>query len=110
MDLKLLGERIREARERAGISQEDLAAAVGRDQRAISEYENGKRKLSVTDLPMFAKTLRVPLLYFYEGEIVLQDLDQAILDHFRRLPSPEAKQAAVEIIRIFSDTYDLYPR
>ena len=65
MDPKILGERIREARERAGISQEDLAVAVGKDQRAISEYENGKRKLSVTDLPMFARTLRVPLLYFY---------------------------------------------
>lgn len=110
MDARLLGERIRQARERAGISQEDLAIAVSKDQRAISEYENGKRKLSVTDLPMFARTLRVPLLYFYEGEIALQDLDQAILDEFRRLPNSGAKQAAIEIVRIFSDSYEIEPR
>jgi len=40
----------------------------------------------------------------------MQDLDQAILDQFRRLPNPEAKQAAIEIVRIFSDTFDFYPR
>jgi len=105
-----LGERIRQARERAGISQEDLAIAVSKDQRAISEYENGKRKLSVTDLPVFARTLKVPVAFFYEGEPVLQDLDQAILEQFRRLPTPKAKEAAIEIVRIFSDSYDVYPR
>ncbi len=91
LNQKLLGVRIREARERAGVSQEELANAVSKDQRAISEYENGRRKLSVTDLPAFARTLKVPVLYFYEGDVALQDTDQAMLDEFRRLPTEEQR-------------------
>lgn len=43
-----IGNRIREARERLGISQRDLADAVGKDQGAIYEYGNGKQKTSHT--------------------------------------------------------------
>jgi len=44
MDAKIIGRRIRTARERLGLSQEALATAIGRDQRTVSEYENGKRQ------------------------------------------------------------------
>ncbi len=103
MDPKILGSRIRQAREQLGMSQDELAIEVSKDQRAISEYELGKRKLSAADLPIFAQILKVPLLYFYEGEISLQDLDRAMLDEFQQLPSSEAKQTAIEIVRVFSN-------
>jgi transcriptional regulator with XRE-family HTH domain len=106
LDSKLLGSRIRQARELRGFSQEDFAAAVSRDQGAISEYENGKRKLSAVDLLAFAKILDMPLLYFYQGEISMEDLDRAMIDEFRRLPTPETKQAAIQIIRTFADTHN----
>ena len=104
VDYKLLGVRIREARERKGLSQEEFAALISRDQGAVSEYENGKRKLSAIDLLTFAKILDVPLLYFYEGELGTEDLDHALIREFHRLPTPEAKQAIIEIVRIMSDT------
>ena len=85
MDPQLLGVRIRQARERLGMAQDDLAAAVMKDQRAISEYEHGSRKLSATDLPLFAQALHVPLLYFYEGELTADDLDMMVLSQFHRL-------------------------
>ena len=103
MDSKLLGLRIREARERLGLSQEEFAARTGRDQGAISEYENGKRRLSAIDLPTFAEVLQVSLLYFYEGEITLDDLDHTLVREFQRLPSVEAKQAAIDVLRILSN-------
>ena len=104
MDQKWLGLRIRQARERRGVSQEDLAAAVSKDQRAISEYENGKRKLAVTDLPTMAMVLEVPLLYFFEPEASPNNMDEALLNYFRQLPTPEAKQAAIDILRILAST------
>ena len=55
-----LGQRIRTAREAQGLSQEEFAARISRDQRAVSEYENGKRKITVTDLPRLAEVLGVP--------------------------------------------------
>lgn len=100
---KWLGLRIRQARELRGISQEELAAAVSKDQRAISEYENGKRKLAVTDLPTFATVLEVPILYFFEESTAPDDPGTALLNYFRRLPTPEAQQSAVDLMRIFSN-------
>jgi transcriptional regulator with XRE-family HTH domain len=102
LDTKLLGLRIRQARERRGISQEALAEAVGKDQRAISEYENGKRKLSVVDLPAFATVLEVPLMYFFEEEPSLSELDAALLNYFHRLSTHEARRAAIDIMSILS--------
>jgi len=108
VDPTVLGTRIREARERLGMSQEDFAVAVAKDQRAISEYERGKRKLPVTDLPTFAEVLGVPVLYFYEGELTHHDLDLVLLDEIRRLPTPEAKQAVIQIIRVLASTTGLF--
>jgi len=100
------GSRIRQARERLGMSQDDLAASVSKDQRAISEYENGKRKLAATDLPLFASVLQVPLLYFFGEDLTLQDFDSELLKEFHRLRTESARQAIIEIIRIFSNTVD----
>lgn len=107
---KLLGARIRKARERLTMSQEDLATLVSRDQAAISAYENGRRKLSAADLPLFAEALKVPVLYFFEGELSADDLDRALLEEFRRLPTVEAKHSAVDIVRTLADVINLHHR
>lgn len=102
MDAEKLGIRIRQARERKGISQEDLAHSTSRDQRAISEYERGKRKLAVTDLPTFARELDVPILYFFEDDLTSQDIDRALLEEFQQIPSAELKRDALALIRLFT--------
>lgn len=81
-----------------------FAVAVSKDQHAISEYENGKRKLPATDLSLFSQVLNVPLLYFYNGEVKIDDLDRLPLQAFKRLPDIDPKQAAIQILRIFSDS------
>lgn len=109
MNAQHIGAAIREARERLGMTQEELAEKVGHDQRAISEYEHGKRRLSAVELPLFARALNVSLLYFY-GELVAdEDFDAALLEHFKRLSTPEAKKAAIELIRVFTDAMEQRP-
>lgn len=103
LDPKLLGTRIRDARERLKLSQEELAAAVTKDQGAISEYESGKRKLAATDLPTFASALNVSVLYFFEDDDSPPELDSLMLETFRELPSAMVKHAAIQIVRILSD-------
>lgn len=104
VDYKTLGARIKKAREEKGLSQEEFAALLTRDQAAISEYENGKRKLSAVDLFSIAKVLQLPILYFYEGSLDIDDLDNAIIHEFHRLPTSEAKQSVVELVRVISNT------
>lgn len=111
MDPRQLGQRIRAARERKGLSQEDFAAQISRDQRAVSEYEHGKRRIAVIDLPVIARVLDVPLLYFYEDVLSPHDLDTEVLQQFHRLPDTQARKAAIELLRVFSDTLaDRFPR
>jgi len=91
---------MRQARERLRMSQEDLAEAVGKDQRSISEYEMGKRRLGVTDLPALASALEVPFVYFFEEEANSRSLDEALLEYFHQLPTQEDQQAAIDIVRV----------
>lgn len=103
MDAEEFGKRIRRAREARGISQDELAAQIGKDQRAISEYELGKRRLAALDLPALARELGVTIEFFFE-DLREDDLDQVLLNEFHRLPNPSAKQAVLEVVRAFSDT------
>ncbi|MBZ0285027.1 MAG: helix-turn-helix domain-containing protein [Anaerolineae bacterium] len=103
MDKDLFGERIRIAREAKGLSQEEFAARISRDQRAVSLYERGKRRIAATDLPLLAQVLDVPLMYFYEGETILDDVDAAMQHELRHLPNLDAKRTALELVRVFRD-------
>jgi transcriptional regulator with XRE-family HTH domain len=102
LDMKQLGQRIRHARERAGLSQEEFAALIARDQRAVSQYENGVRKIAVTDLSRFAEALGMPVAYFYEDLPPADELDQVLLHEFHQLPSPELKALVIEMVRLFT--------
>lgn len=99
MDLEAFGQRLRQARERVGISQEELARLMGKDQTAISEYERGKRKVTITDLPTLANILKVSIGYFFEGELTADDYDRALLREFHHLPD-DTKLDAIEVVRL----------
>jgi transcriptional regulator with XRE-family HTH domain len=98
-----IGQRIRQARDRVGMSQNDFATAVDKDQTAISEYETGKRKVPAVELSTFARVLGVPVSYFYDGDFQADAVDQMILKEIQALPTVEAREAALQFIRIFSD-------
>lgn len=55
------GEKIRQARLAKGMSQSDLAAALGVTKPAISRYELGQRHLSPDQLAAISKILDVPI-------------------------------------------------
>jgi transcriptional regulator with XRE-family HTH domain len=105
LNLKLFGARIRQAREMRGISQDELAALIHKDQRAISEYETGKRRLAAVDLPLLASVLDVSLLYFFEDDANVHDLDRSILHEFHAL-SPKARKLLISIARVFASEMD----
>ena len=109
MDKSVLGSRIRQARERKGLSQEALAQAVDKDQRAISEIESGRRKLAAVDLPDFAGALEVPLLYFFEDTDPTDELEIALLREFRRMPSSDMQKMAISILRVMHTSPQLPP-
>ncbi len=62
--LKNLGERIREIRERKGITQKQLAHAIDKDQQSIQRLETGKINPSIYFLLEVAQGLEVQLNTF----------------------------------------------
>jgi transcriptional regulator with XRE-family HTH domain len=63
-----LGERLREAREYVGLSQEAVATALGIPRPSVSGMETGKRKVSTIELQELARLYKRPYSYFLGGE------------------------------------------
>ena len=71
---KRLGERLREARNYLGLKQEEVAAHLGIPRTALSDIENGQRRVEALELTGLAKLYRQHVGYF-TGE----DADAAAL-------------------------------
>lgn len=59
MEINRAGNLLEAARLKAGLSQKDLAAAVGIKQNMVSDYETGRRKISGAMARRMAETLKV---------------------------------------------------
>lgn len=60
-------ERLPEAREAAGMTQEKVAKELGRPQSFVSKVETGERRIDPTELEKFAKLYGKPITYFLSG-------------------------------------------
>ncbi len=58
--LRVIGQRVREAREQRGWSQERLADEAGVDRSYMSGIERGVRNVSVLKLARLARALKMP--------------------------------------------------
>jgi transcriptional regulator with XRE-family HTH domain len=70
IDLPTLGMRLREARERRGLTQDQAADSIGASPSAIADIESGQRSLSTLELCTLAHLFRVPVNHlFTDGPI-----------------------------------------
>lgn len=69
-----LAQRIRQAREEAHLSQEELGSAVGVSDKSISAYEKGRAAPPFDKLKKIATATNYPLNYFGD-----ENVDQAII-------------------------------
>lgn len=93
----IVGRNVRDRRVRAGITQEDLGAAVGITFQQIQKYERALNRISASRLIELSRALKVPVTDLFEGvgeEITViekrteKDLqrEQKVVDEFNRLP------------------------
>lgn len=75
IDPQTLGGRIRDARKRADMSQEDLGQSVGLDRTAINKIESGIRKVTALELSEIGAALGVRMFTFFEDPV------PAIVEH-----------------------------
>lgn len=63
-EYRYLLKRLREARVKAGLTQVQVARALGRPQSYVTKSELGERRLDPVDLQRFAKLYGRPLSFF----------------------------------------------
>ncbi len=61
-----IGQRLRNSRLAAGLTQSDLGSIVDVSFQQVQKYERGLNRVSAVDLYHFAKALDVPIAYFFE--------------------------------------------
>lgn len=67
IDFKIIGERIREARKKAGITQEELSEILDVTVGFISRMERGKTEVNLKRLGQIARILDIPLEELVSG-------------------------------------------
>lgn len=60
-----VGKRLRARRRQLGVSQQEVADAIGVAAQQVQKYEVGSNALNVQRLCDFGKALRVPVAYFF---------------------------------------------
>lgn len=67
IDWVLLGQRLKSAREEAGLSRVELAAKIGVSRKTVGNMENGRHSWSLHTAAQVAAVLRKPII-FYAGD------------------------------------------
>ena len=67
MITKLLGDRIRELRNKIGLSQEKFALSIGMDRTYFASVEAGRRNIAICNLKKIADGLGVTLSELFNG-------------------------------------------
>ena len=67
MDIKILvGKRVKELRNKLGLSQEELADYAELDRTYIPSVERGRRNISIVNIEKLASALKVSLKEFFD--------------------------------------------
>ena len=95
-----MGEKIKNLREKAGMSQTELAEKLGLSKSVISAYEKGVRNPSFKVLPLLAETFNVSQLYFFEkGEWQNQPVTIDITDL-----NPDQQRIIISLVNEFKES------
>jgi transcriptional regulator with XRE-family HTH domain/Zn-dependent peptidase ImmA (M78 family) len=89
IDAEALGQRIAETRNRAGLTQAELADAISVSRTALTKIEAGDRRVTALELARLAQTLDVRIEWF------LEDPPAAIISH-RNAQDPGAPSPRID--------------
>jgi transcriptional regulator with XRE-family HTH domain len=106
------GERIREARIAAKLTQEQLGELMGVSFQQIQKYETGKNRVSSGRIGLLVKAVNRPLAYFFPDSADIRMISDSgissflahkrgqMLAHDFMLISPPAQDAVLRIVSI----------
>jgi len=101
--LRALGERVRDARARRGMTRKGLAHDSGVSERYLAQLESGQGNISVLLLLRIARALNLPL-----ADLLREDAEQSgeltLIDQLlQRLPAQKLPEVRAELLRRFGN-------
>ncbi len=101
IDNTQIGQKIREFRLQAGMTQEKLAEELGITFQQVQKYERGVTKVHLMKLQQLAAVLKVPIESFFgKGDysaFQLTDDEKQLLTSFRKIKSADHKNSVLDI-------------
>lgn len=97
-----LGERLREAREYVGLTQDEAARRLGVPRSALSNIEGGQRKVDALELRTLARLYQRPTAWFTGEEAVEQPVLPKEVAHLARAAASLSSQDREQLAR-FAD-------
>ena len=102
--LQELGERVRAARARSGMTRKDLAGESGVSERYLAHLESGQGNISVLLLQKVAAALNLPLGELISGQDG-QAVELTLIQQFlRRLPPQQLPRVRAQLMREFGSS------
>jgi XRE family transcriptional regulator, aerobic/anaerobic benzoate catabolism transcriptional regulator len=102
--LQELGERVRAARARSGMTRKDLATESGVSERYLAHLESGQGNISVLLLQKVAAALNLPLGQLLGGDDE-QTVELTLIQQFlRRLPPQQLAKVRAQLVREFGSS------
>lgn len=107
---KQVGARIRARREAMKVSQEKLGEALGITFQQIQKYEKGTNRVGASRLAQIAKTLDVPVSYFFDGldssggasDLLADPQVAKLLSAFKAIENEAMRRAIVDLAVVAS--------
>ena len=110
---RYIGIALRFRRKELGLSQADLAKALGVAYQQVQKYEEGSSRISASRLSEIAKHLRVPMSYFLQPvngadtskvesrtlELLKHPGGAALLWHYSKIKNPAHRTRVLELAR-----------
>jgi XRE family aerobic/anaerobic benzoate catabolism transcriptional regulator len=103
--LRRLGERVREARARRGMTRKLLARDSGVSERYLAQLETGRGNVSVLLLRQIAQALDLPVTDLVQEENG-QSVERTLIQQFlKRLPAAKLGEVRARLVRDFGSSY-----
>ena len=104
-----MGDAIKQAREEAGMSQEELAEMIYRRRATLSDIETGKADVDAGTLWLLSAYLKKPLSYFYPDYArenmrpeEMGALEHELQMHFLEIKALELQKLAIQVVKVIS--------
>lgn len=101
--LKRLADMIRDARTEQSLTQEKLAAAIGKEQSTVGQYEGGLCKPSLMTLYELIHILKLDANALFYGESDLSCEEEEKIIHLIRRLDEKKRKYLIEYIHILLD-------